>query len=75
MLHAKAEVVSRRRDMKPAIILDYNSNKGGVDNLDKVIGTYSCRMIWPGHLSQHCRCLCVQFLCAMERDQPQLDAR
>jgi hypothetical protein len=25
------------------IILDYNHNKGGVDNLEKVIGTYSSR--------------------------------
>ena len=34
----------------PAIILDYNHNKGGVDNLVKVIGTYSCRRMtarWP----------------------------
>ena len=39
-LHKTAEI-SDREDRKPAIILDYN--KGGVDNLDKVIGTYSCR--------------------------------
>ncbi|XP_051501702.1 piggyBac transposable element-derived protein 4-like [Myxocyprinus asiaticus] len=42
--------ISDREDRKPAIILDYNHNKGGVDNLDKVIGTYSCRRItarWP----------------------------
>ncbi|XP_042164312.1 uncharacterized protein LOC112226371, partial [Oncorhynchus tshawytscha] len=41
-LHKTAEI-SDREDRKPAIILDYNHNKGGVDNLDKVIGTYSCR--------------------------------
>ncbi|KAE8277773.1 hypothetical protein D5F01_LYC24208 [Larimichthys crocea] len=38
------------RDNKPAVILDYNSNKGGVDNLDKVVATYSCRRMtarWP----------------------------
>ncbi|XP_045548092.1 piggyBac transposable element-derived protein 4-like, partial [Salmo salar] len=40
-LHKTAEI-SDREDRKPAIILDYN-NKGGVDNLDKMIGTYSCR--------------------------------
>ncbi|XP_045074426.1 piggyBac transposable element-derived protein 4-like, partial [Coregonus clupeaformis] len=48
-LHTEAHV-SRRQDKKPAIVLDYNSNKGGVDNLDKVIGTYSCRRMtarWP----------------------------
>lgn len=37
-------------DRKPAIILDYNHNKRSVDNLDKVIGTYSRRRMtsrWP----------------------------
>ncbi|XP_038584333.1 piggyBac transposable element-derived protein 4-like isoform X2 [Micropterus salmoides] len=35
---------------KPVIITDYNSCKGGVDNLDKCVGTYSCRRKcyrWP----------------------------
>ncbi|KAJ8393710.1 hypothetical protein AAFF_G00057630 [Aldrovandia affinis] len=41
-LHTEADI-SDREDRKPGIILDYNCNKGGVDNLDKVIGTYSCR--------------------------------
>ncbi|KAJ8393021.1 hypothetical protein AAFF_G00069250 [Aldrovandia affinis] len=48
-LHTEADI-SDREDRKPAIILDYNCNKGGVDNLDKVIGTYSCRRMtarWP----------------------------
>ncbi|XP_029697657.1 piggyBac transposable element-derived protein 4-like [Takifugu rubripes] len=43
-------VISDRGDRKPVIILDYNRNKGGVDNLDKVIGAYSCRRMtahWP----------------------------
>ncbi|XP_055772314.1 piggyBac transposable element-derived protein 4-like [Salvelinus fontinalis] len=47
--HAEPDV-SDRRDRKPALILDYNCNKGGVDNLDKVVGTYSCRRMtarWP----------------------------
>ena len=47
--HAEADV-SDREDKKPIIALDYNRNKGGVDNLDKVIGTYSCRRMtarWP----------------------------
>ncbi|CAK6976223.1 piggyBac transposable element-derived protein 4-like [Scomber scombrus] len=46
----KEATISERRDRKPALVLDYNSNKGGVDNLDKVIGTYSCRRMtarWP----------------------------
>ena len=41
-LHKTAEI-SDREEKKPAIILDYNHNKGGIDNLDKVIGTYNCR--------------------------------
>lgn len=42
ILHKVAEV-SAWEDRKPAIILDYNANKGGVDNLDKVTGTCSCK--------------------------------
>ncbi|KAM9413943.1 piggyBac transposable element-derived protein 4-like [Salvelinus alpinus] len=48
-LHKTAEI-SDREDRKQAIILDDNHNKGGMDNLDKVIGTYSCRRMtarWP----------------------------
>ncbi|XP_042158958.1 piggyBac transposable element-derived protein 4-like [Oncorhynchus tshawytscha] len=48
-LHTEGHI-SDRRDKKPALILDYNCNKGGVDNLDKVVGTYSCRRMtarWP----------------------------
>ncbi|XP_031582777.2 piggyBac transposable element-derived protein 4-like [Oreochromis aureus] len=35
---------------KPLMVLHYNRTKGGVDNLDKVVGTYSCRrktLRWP----------------------------
>ncbi|XP_005947474.1 piggyBac transposable element-derived protein 4 [Haplochromis burtoni] len=42
--------VSDGEKKKPAAILDYNKCKGGVDNLDKVVGTYSCRRKtsrWP----------------------------
>ncbi|XP_054868651.1 uncharacterized protein LOC129349460 [Amphiprion ocellaris] len=51
--HARdADTIGRRRraDNKPAVVQDYNSNKGGVDNLDKVVGAYSCRRMmahWP----------------------------
>jgi hypothetical protein len=48
-LHKTSEI-SDHEDWKPAIILDYNHNKGGMDNLDKVIGTYSFRRMtarWP----------------------------
>ncbi|CAI5682355.1 unnamed protein product [Oreochromis niloticus] len=36
--------------VKPSMVLHYNRTKGGVDNLDKVVGTYSCRRKtsrWP----------------------------
>ncbi|XP_046872053.1 piggyBac transposable element-derived protein 4-like, partial [Hypomesus transpacificus] len=42
--------ISDRNDGKPTIVLDYNRNKGGVDNLDKVIAAYSCKRKtarWP----------------------------
>ncbi|XP_049323545.1 piggyBac transposable element-derived protein 4-like [Astyanax mexicanus] len=48
-LHRDAGV-SSREDKKPDMILDYNKNKGGVDNLDKVTGTYTCKRgtkRWP----------------------------
>eukprot|EP00064_Thunnus_orientalis_P008545 superscaffoldBa00001024_g8568 len=41
-LHKTAEI-SDLEDRKSTIILNYNHNKGGMDNLDKVMGTYSCR--------------------------------
>nr|XP_040577745.1 uncharacterized protein LOC121126478 [Lepeophtheirus salmonis] len=37
--------ISDRDDRRPIIIMDYNRNKGYVDNLDMVIGAYSCRRI------------------------------
>ncbi|XP_049437723.1 uncharacterized protein LOC125892038 isoform X1 [Epinephelus fuscoguttatus] len=43
-------VVSEAAHQKPQVILDYNRCKGAVDNLDKVIGTYTCRRQtrrWP----------------------------
>jgi hypothetical protein len=48
-LHKTADI-SDREDSRAAIILDYNHDKGGVDNMDKVIGIYSCRRMtahWP----------------------------
>ncbi|XP_032364545.1 piggyBac transposable element-derived protein 4 [Etheostoma spectabile] len=49
-LHSGDERVSADRQAKPDIILHYNRTKGGVDNLDKLVGTYSCRRKttrWP----------------------------
>ncbi|XP_064867035.1 piggyBac transposable element-derived protein 4-like [Oncorhynchus nerka] len=48
-LHTEGHI-SDRRDRKPAVILDYNCNKGGVENIDNVVFTYSCRRMtarWP----------------------------
>ncbi|KAK2906236.1 hypothetical protein Q8A73_010179 [Channa argus] len=42
--------LSTREDKKPRMILDYNSTKEGVDNLDKITATYSCQRKtarWP----------------------------
>ncbi|XP_041791116.1 piggyBac transposable element-derived protein 4-like [Chelmon rostratus] len=42
--------VSSMEEKKPQIVLDYNKNKGGVDNLDKVTSVYSCKRMtarWP----------------------------
>ncbi len=46
----KDAALSSREDKKPQMVLDYNETKGGVDNLDKVTATYSCRRMtarWP----------------------------
>ncbi|KAE8279658.1 hypothetical protein D5F01_LYC21787 [Larimichthys crocea] len=48
-LHKDA-AVSSGSDKKPTIILDYNKNKEGVDNLDKLTATYTCQRMtrrWP----------------------------
>ncbi|KAJ8384204.1 hypothetical protein AAFF_G00207520 [Aldrovandia affinis] len=46
----KNATVSTAEHRKPHIILDYNSNKGGVDCLDKLTSTYTCKRKtgrWP----------------------------
>ncbi|KAI1903747.1 hypothetical protein AGOR_G00030400 [Albula goreensis] len=46
----KDNAVSTTEDRKPHIIQDYNSNKGGVDCLDKLTGAYTCKRLtarWP----------------------------
>ncbi|XP_061085309.1 uncharacterized protein LOC133118973 [Conger conger] len=48
-LHKDAKI-STREDQKPEMILDYNATNGGLDNLDKVTGSYSCERMtarWP----------------------------
>ncbi|KAL3967747.1 aryl hydrocarbon receptor [Sarotherodon galilaeus] len=49
MLHKDA-AVSTTEDRKPLMIQDYNKNKGAVDCLDKLTGTYTCKQMtarWP----------------------------
>ncbi|KAJ3603104.1 hypothetical protein NHX12_030848, partial [Muraenolepis orangiensis] len=48
-LHKDA-AVSTAEHRKPHIILDYNRNKGDIDCLDKLTGTYTCKPMtarWP----------------------------
>ncbi|TWW54799.1 C3a anaphylatoxin chemotactic receptor [Takifugu flavidus] len=46
----KMQLCHQEVTKKPTIILDYNKNKGGVDNLDKLTATYTCQRMtrrWP----------------------------
>ncbi|XP_024151020.1 piggyBac transposable element-derived protein 4-like [Oryzias melastigma] len=46
----KDAAVSTTEDRKPLMIQDYNKNKVGVDCLDKLTGTYTCKRMtarWP----------------------------
>ncbi|XP_026175349.1 piggyBac transposable element-derived protein 4-like [Mastacembelus armatus] len=48
--HSTPEINGECKRMKPQAIVDYNHTKGGVDNLDKLLATYSCRRMtkrWP----------------------------
>ncbi|KAJ8406628.1 hypothetical protein AAFF_G00302020 [Aldrovandia affinis] len=66
-LHHDA-AVSSRDDRKPTIILDYNANKGGVDNLDKVTENVYPQLQLLQPLSESSRLrtlfhLCLLYLC------------
>ncbi|KAL7402948.1 hypothetical protein ABVT39_022285 [Epinephelus coioides] len=48
-LHKDTAVITAE-DRKPLMIQDYNRNKGGIDCLDKLTGTYTCKQMtarWP----------------------------
>ncbi|XP_029929045.1 piggyBac transposable element-derived protein 4-like [Myripristis murdjan] len=48
--HGPPRVDEGARQRKPLAVLAYNENKGGVDNLDKLVAAYSCRRAtrrWP----------------------------
>ncbi|KAB0790446.1 hypothetical protein PPYR_15168 [Photinus pyralis] len=47
-MHQDATVIGEEK--KPEVILHYNSNKGAVDTMDKMVATYSCKRNtkrWP----------------------------
>ena len=41
--HTKNEISETREDKKPAVILDYNKGKGGVDIMDSCVEDFSCK--------------------------------
>jgi len=50
MLYTMHHDSATEEDRKPQVILHYNSTKGGVDNMDKMATSYSCRRKnkrWP----------------------------
>ncbi|KAJ8393713.1 hypothetical protein AAFF_G00057660 [Aldrovandia affinis] len=64
-LRHDAAVISRD-DRKPTIFLDYNANKGGVDNLDKVTENVYPQLLQPLSESSKLRTLlhqCLLYLC------------
>jgi len=49
-LHSQGEVDVTNPKKKPAMILEYNATKGGVDTADKMLRTYSTKCMtrrWP----------------------------
>ncbi|XP_062339666.1 piggyBac transposable element-derived protein 4-like [Osmerus eperlanus] len=69
--------INNRNDGKPTIVLDYNLNKGGVDNLDKVITAYSCKRKmarWPLVIFSNIVDVSSYNAFVIWRGQPQLDA-
>ncbi|KAK1878400.1 PiggyBac transposable element-derived protein 4 [Dissostichus eleginoides] len=69
MWHTGPPEISEHGDKKPRVILDYNRNKGGVDNLDK-----DSAARWP-LLVFHNILDVLQRLCHMARAQPWVDAK
>ena len=49
-MHSLPEVASNAAEKKPEVILYYNSTKSGVDILDRMVRTYTCKRMtrrWP----------------------------
>ena len=49
-MHSLPEIASSSTENKPEVILYYNSTKSGVDILDRMIRTYTCKRMtrrWP----------------------------
>ena len=44
-MHLLPEIASKYAEKKPEVILYYNSTKSGVDILDRMVRTYTCKMM------------------------------
>ena len=42
-MHSHPEIPSNSAEKKPEVILYYNSTKNGVDILDRIVRTYTCK--------------------------------
>ena len=42
-MHSLPEIASNSAEKKPEVILYYNSTKSGVDILDRMVGTHTCK--------------------------------
>ncbi|KAL7401607.1 hypothetical protein ABVT39_001957 [Epinephelus coioides] len=74
IFHREA-AVTPREDQKPQIILDYNSSKRGVNNLDKMtVCTPAKGRQLAGHLFQHYQCVGLQCFCRVDGNQHKLES-
>lgn len=49
-MHSQPDIDANSSDQKPEVILYYNATKGGVDTLDRMVRTYTCKRMtrrWP----------------------------
>ena len=49
-IHSLPKIASKSAEKKPEVILYYNRTKSGVDILDRMVGTYTCKRMtrrWP----------------------------
>ncbi|GLD62740.1 piggyBac transposable element-derived protein 4-like protein [Lates japonicus] len=76
-LHMDA-AVSTREDKKANAILDYNRNKGGVDNLDNgywhILLSDEDSTLADGVIFQHLRCVSLQRICGVDGGESRMEA-